>query len=71
VLPARARVAAGMTVTWTNTSKLPHTIAARDGSWTTGAIQPGATGSATIAKPGTYEYICKDHPWSIGQLTIE
>lgn len=71
VSPARARVAPGTAVTWTNSSKVSHTIVARDGSWTTGAIQPGAFGSATIAKPGTYEYICKDHPWSIGQLIVE
>jgi plastocyanin len=49
----------------------PHTIAARDGSWTTGVIQPGATASVTIPKTGTYEYICQDHPWSIGQLIVE
>jgi PQQ-dependent dehydrogenase (methanol/ethanol family) len=71
VVPARARVGVGTRVTWTNTSRLPHTITARDGSWTTGLIQPGAAGSATIARPGTYEYICKDHPWSIGQLTVQ
>jgi alcohol dehydrogenase (cytochrome c) len=71
VSPARARVAPGTVVTWTNSSKLAHTMMARDGSWTTGVIQPGASASATIAKPGTYEYICKDHPWSIGQLVVE
>ncbi len=71
VVPARARVAAATVVTWTNTSKMAHTIAARDGSWTTGIIQPGASGTAKISKPGTYEYICTEHPWSIGQLIVE
>jgi alcohol dehydrogenase (cytochrome c) len=71
VVPARARVAAGSVVTWTNSSNTVHRIAARDGSWTTAAIQPGASGAATISTPGTYEYICTDHPWSIGQLTVE
>jgi len=56
---------------WTNASKKAHTITARDGSWTTGVIQPGASGSAIITKPGTYEYICTDHTWSIGQLIVE
>jgi alcohol dehydrogenase (cytochrome c) len=69
--PSRVRVAAGTTVTWTNVSKLPHTIAARDGSWSTRSIAPGASGSATVARPGTHEYICTDHPWSIGQLIVE
>jgi plastocyanin len=71
VAPARARTKAGTPVTWKNTSTRPHTIAARDQSWTTGVIQPGTTGSAIIAKPGTYEYICSDHPWTIGQLIVE
>jgi quinohemoprotein ethanol dehydrogenase len=69
--PTRARTKAGTMVTFKNTSTKPHTIAARDGSWTTGPIPPGASGSVTVAKPGTYEYICTDHPWSIGQLIVE
>jgi len=69
--PARARVTRGTAVTWTNTSKQVHTILARDGSWSTGAIQPGGSGTATVGKPGTYEYICKEHPWSIGQLVVD
>ncbi len=71
VNPSRAHVKTGASVTWTNKSKLVHTIVSRDGSWTTGVIQPGASGTVTIAKPGTYEYICKEHPWSIGQLTVD
>jgi plastocyanin len=69
--PTRARTKAGTVVTFTNTSKKPHTISARDGSWSTGAIQPGASGSATVMKAGTYEYVCAEHPWSIGQLIVE
>jgi plastocyanin len=71
VAPPRSRVTAGTVVTWTNTSKTAHTIAARDGSWTTGLIQPGGSGTARITKPGSYEYICTDHPWSIAQLIVE
>jgi len=69
--PARARTTVGTVVTWKNASKKSHTIVARDDSWTTGIIQPGGSGSATISKPGSYEYICMDHPWSIGQLIVE
>jgi len=71
IAPTRARTTAGTAVTWKNTSTVVHTIVARDGSWTTGAIQPGATGAATVTKTGTYEYTCKDHPWSVGQLIVE
>jgi len=69
--PARIHVSPQTTVTWTNASKQKHTIAARDGSWTTGVIEPGASGSASLARPGIYEYICKDHPWSMGQIIVE
>jgi alcohol dehydrogenase (cytochrome c) len=71
VTPPRVRTTAGMAVTWTNTSKVVHTLTARDGSWTTGAIKPGESGSVTIGKAGTYEYICKEHPWTIGQVVVQ
>jgi alcohol dehydrogenase (cytochrome c) len=71
VSPARVRTKVGTIVTWTNKSTMPHTVSARDGSWTTGEIKPGGSGSATIAKAGTYEYICTEHPWTIGQLIVE
>jgi plastocyanin len=38
--PTRLRTKAGTVVTFKNSSKKPHTIAARDGSWSTGVIQP-------------------------------
>jgi quinohemoprotein ethanol dehydrogenase len=71
ISPNRRRIMAGMPVTFTNTSKVPHTIAARDGSWKVGPIKPGESASTTIAKPGSYEYACTDHPWTIGQLIVE
>ena len=48
-----------------------RTIASRDGSWTTGVIAPGASATVSVSKPGTYEYICKERPWSFGQLIVE
>lgn len=71
IAPARAAATAGSPIVWTNGTDTAHTIVARDGSWTTGRIAPGATGTATVVRPGTYEYICSDHPWSIGQLVID
>ena len=71
VTPIRARLAVGSAVTWTNTSRVAHTIVARDGSWTTGPIQPGGTASVTMGRAGAHDYLCKDHPWSLGELTVE
>lgn len=71
LVPVRAAVMAGTQVTVTNTSSLTHTLVARDGSWTTGPIAPGASGSLTITAPGTSDYICQEHPWTLGQLIAE
>ena len=67
----RVKVKTGATVTFRNATKTPRTVAARDGSWTTPAIAPGASASVTMTKAGTYEYICKERPWSFGQLIVE
>ena len=71
VATPRVKMKTGATVTFKNTTRTSRTIAARDGAWTTGAIAPGASASVTIAKAGTYEYVCKERPWSFGQLIVE
>lgn len=68
--PTRSRVKAGARVTWMNNGRIAHTIAAQDGSWSTDALQPGQESSLVFAKPGTYTYICQQHPWAIGQLIV-
>ena len=68
--PYRARVKVGTRVMWTNNGQMVHTIVAVDGSWTTGPIDPTENGYVTFDKPGTYNYICKDHPWTYGQLIV-
>jgi len=69
--PFRARVEAGTRVTWKNNGSQVHTVVAIDGSWTTGTLRPTDAGSVMFDKPGTYTYICKDHPWSYGQIIVE
>ena len=68
--PMRARTKTGTRVTWVNNGKMIHTIAALDGSWTTGKISPAQNGYVTFDRPGSYTYICKDHPWVYGQLIV-
>jgi alcohol dehydrogenase (cytochrome c) len=69
--PRRTRVKAGTAVEWHNTSSFRHTPMERGGAWNAGPIDPGQTVSLTINKPGRYTYICKDHPWTIAELTVE
>ena len=57
-------------MTWRNNSRMVHTIVAEDGSWTTGRLSDGAVGAKVFDKPGTYTYICKDHPWAYGQVIV-
>jgi plastocyanin len=71
VKPTRAKASVGEKVTWTNTGKETHTMGAQDGSWTTGPVAPGKSVSITFDKPGVYTYICKEHPWSYAEITIE
>jgi plastocyanin len=67
----RVRIKAGVPLIFRNATSTPRTIAARDGSWSTPTIAPGASETITIAKPGTYEYICTERPWSFAQLIVE
>jgi len=69
--PYRARVKAGTEVTWRNNGRMPHTIVAEDGSWTTGTLNPIEVGGVKFDKPGTYAYTCKEHPWAWGQIIVE
>ncbi|MBY0511307.1 MAG: PQQ-binding-like beta-propeller repeat protein [Rhodospirillaceae bacterium] len=69
--PMRIRVEAGASVTWKNDGKEPHTASSQDGSWNTGAVAPGKTATVKFDKPGTYTYVCKEHPWTYGQIIVE
>jgi quinohemoprotein ethanol dehydrogenase len=69
--PMRIKVKAGTTITWTNDGKEPHDASAQDGSWSTGEVAPGKTATVKFDRPGKYTYICKDHPWSYGEIVVE
>jgi plastocyanin len=69
--PTRTRVRAGTTVTWKNAGRMPHTATVRGDVSSTGVISPGATGSMTFEKPGTYIYTCLFHPWRSGQIIVD
>jgi PQQ-dependent dehydrogenase (methanol/ethanol family) len=71
ITPPRAKVKAGTLLTFVNTTSMIHTLEARDGSWRTAPIPPGESGNVMVTKPGVYEYVCREHPWSFAQLTVE
>jgi plastocyanin len=69
--PVRARVKANQWFAFTNNGTTPHTIVALDGSFNTGTLKPGESGSVKLLRLGTVRYTCKEHPWAIGELTVE
>ncbi len=63
--PLTITIPAGTTVTWTNTSSLPHTATSDTGAWTAGTvaspINPGSAASVTFSTPATFTYHCQLH----------
>jgi plastocyanin len=68
--PRSVTVNVGDTVTWTNNGDQPHTATADDGSFDTGNLRSGASGSHTFNSPGTFSYICKPHPFMKGTVEV-
>jgi len=66
----RARVKVGTTVRWVNNGQMAHTVMAEDGSWTTPRLAPLEAGAVTFDKPGSYTYLCREHPWAKAELIV-
>lgn len=60
--PASIVVAAGTTVTWTNSDHFTHSIQL-DGEAAPGLVaKPGESVTHTFDAPGTFAYVCTFHP---------
>lgn len=68
--PATLEVPAGSAVTWTNSDSTTHTATADDGSFNTGNLPQGGSGTVTFDTPGTFAYHCAIHPGMTGSVTI-
>ena len=68
--PVRSLVTAGTRVRFLNNGEIAHTVAARDGSWSTETLQPATWEFVTLDEPGTFFIHCTDHPWAIGEITV-
>jgi plastocyanin len=70
--PMTSIVHPGDTVVWTNGDSVPHTATALDGkSFDTGTIDPGASASLKLSKPGEYRYHCAIHPDMLGTVDVK
>jgi plastocyanin len=68
--PPAIKIQPGSTVRWTNNGAHRHTVTARDNSWDSGDIAPGATYGATFQRPGTVQYYCRHHAGMQGAIIV-
>lgn len=69
--PKTITVKKGTTVTWTNDDSVSHTATSDDGSFDTGMLAKGESGSVTFDKTGTFNYHCTPHPNMKGTIVVE
>ncbi len=61
-LPDTVCVPVGATVTWLNAGSAWVGIAALDGRFDSGQVDPGETFAHTFTRRGCVTYVCKNHP---------
>lgn len=60
----------GESVTWRNDGPSAHTATATDGSFDTGLLERGQSGSATFPTAGSFGYLCTPHPFMKGTVQV-
>jgi plastocyanin len=68
--PAQLEVAKGTTVTWTNGDTEAHTVAADNGLFDSGVLEPGQYYSTWLGGSGTVEYHSEQHPDMNGSVVV-
>jgi plastocyanin len=69
--PATLTIKVGEAVTWTNQDSVEHSATADDGSFDTGSLATGQSGSFTFTTPGTYAYHCGIHPTMKAEIIVK
>lgn len=69
--PPTLTVKVGDKVTWTNRDSVGHTATADDGSFDTGILDQGKSGTVTFDKAGTFGYYCVPHPKMRGTIIVQ
>jgi plastocyanin len=69
--PDEVSVAAGTTVTWTNTDTVAHTSTSDTTGWNSGTVAPGDRFTFTFNSPGRYSYHCTIHPGMVGAVVVQ
>lgn len=71
--PSQVKVRAGDTVVFHNVDEMPggHTIAAKDGSFSSPPLAKDEKWSHTFEAPGTHEIHIEQHPNAVGEIVVE
>ena len=68
--PASLDVSAGTEISVTNNDDATHTLTADDGSFDTGELAKGQSGSVTVSAPGEFAYHCNIHGSMKGTIRV-
>jgi plastocyanin len=68
--PRTIEIRVGDTVRWTNRDSVAHTATGRNGSFDTGLLAEGESGSVRFTAAGTYRYLCTPHPDMTGTVVV-
>jgi plastocyanin len=65
-------ISVGDTVTWHFSSAgIDHTTTSNTAIWNSGKVANGGTFSHTFSSPGTFAYVCNNHPtFMMGQIVV-
>ncbi len=68
--PESLTVRRGVTLTFTNRDRAPHTATSSAGGFDTGVLEQGQAKKVTLKKAGTFSYICSLHPYMRAAITV-
>ena len=68
--PRDFTIKVGQPVTFRNVSTVDHTVTARDNSFNSQNVAPGASWVYTPTTPGKFAYFCQYHPFMTGVITV-
>lgn len=69
--PQTLNVAAGTTVTWTNSDDVPHNVVSTEKIFKSKTMDTDEKFSYTFTNPGTYKYYCSLHPRMTGTVVVK
>jgi plastocyanin len=69
--PREISIAAGQSITWTNSGRLAHSATATGGQFDTGLLDPGDSSTITLSSAGTIAYQCSVHPTMTGTVIVQ